>query len=203
MSIRERIGYIIEYYGFMILALLLMLLVGGSLLSGLFGEEEASGFSVAAVNQSYSEDTRRLWEDALGKAYGETPVEFDSTYQVDPEGFADDTEQGYLMKLSANLFAGEIDLMILDETAFRHFSELDALRDIHPLVQETMPEGGFGEAGESPLLPEGEIGLEETFGLIVPDYLRGESAGNSYLVIPRSSEYVEGYAELIRILYGP
>lgn len=202
MGIRERIGYIIEYYGFMILALLLMLLVGVSLLSGLFGEE-ASGVSVAAVNQSYSEDTRRIWEDALGKAFGETPVEFDPNYQVDPEGFADDTEQGYLMKLTANLFAGEIDLMILDETAYRHFSELDALRDLHPLVQEILSEGGFGEAGESPLLPAGEDGLEETLGLIVPGYLCGESAGNSYLVIPRSSENEDGYAELIRILYGP
>lgn len=196
MGIRERIEYVIEYYGFMILALFLMAIVGITLVAGISGDEKNKGMSVALVNQYYTEEALLIWESAFKKAYGEQPVEFDSSYQVDLEGFADDTTQGYLMKLSANLFAGEIDMMILDEKSYAHFLKLGALRDLRPILREVLSEEEIG------MIQAGEENAKETFGLILPPDFSMAPGEKTYLVIPSSGSGTYSYPELFRAIYA-
>lgn len=201
MKIREKIGYIIEYYGFLVFALFLMAALAVTLISGLFSEEKDSGMSIAAVNQYYSEDEIRVWESAFSKAYGDLPLEFDPSYQVDVDGFSDDTKQGYLMKLSANLFAGEIDMMILDERSYEHFLALGALRDLKPLIMEMLSDEDTDETLKSSLLEAGEESEEETYGLILPDDFRMKSGEKTYLVFPESGNAEYEYQKLLRAIY--
>lgn len=201
MRLREKIGYIIEYYGFLVVALVLMIVVGITLISGLFSEEKDSGMSIAAVNQYYSEDEMRVWESAFRRAYGDLPVEFDPSYQVDVDGFSDDTKQGYLMKLSANLFAGEIDMMILDEKSYEHFLTLGALRDLRPLISEVSSHEETDEALKKSLLEAGEENTEKIFGLVLPENFNMKSGEKTYLVIPESGNAEYQYLELFRAIY--
>lgn len=201
MGIKEKIGYIMEYYGFIVIALFLLLLMGVFLIAGLFEEQKDSNLTAVAVNQNYSEDQIRQWENDLRDAYQDTSVSFDSTYLIDLEGFADETKQGYMMKLSANLFAGDIDVMILDEKSYQHFSELGALTDLSSSVKEIFSDEEVIKLHENFSLAVDPDNVEKTFGLLLPETMWAEPTQSSYLVFPNSSKQKDGFLELIRIIF--
>ncbi|MGB4587800.1 MAG: hypothetical protein WBI17_01030 [Clostridiaceae bacterium] len=201
MGIKEKIEYIIEYYGFIIIALFLLLIMGVFLISGLFENHKDPSLTAIAVNQSYSEDQIRQWESNLTDAYGERTIAFDSTYKIDLEGFADETKQGYLMKLSANLFAGDVDVMILDEGSYQHFSELGALTDLSSPLKEILSVENPDELHENFSLSISPDSEEKIFGLLLPQAMWPEPSERSYLVFPHGSKQQDSFLELIRIIY--
>ena len=201
MGIKEKIGYIMEYYGFIVIALFLLILVGVFLVAGFFEDQKDSSLTAVAVNQAYAEEQIRQWEKDLADAYGDRTVHFDSTYKIDLDGFADETKQGYLMKLSANLFAGDIDVMILDEKSYRHFSALGALTDLGSSMKEMLSVEGVDQLYESLPLSAGPDNTEKAFGLLLPETMWAKPSQSSYLVFPNSSKQKDGFLDLIRILF--
>jgi hypothetical protein len=201
LGIKEKIGYIIEYYGFIVIALFLLLLMGVFLIAGFFEEQKDSSLTAVAVNQNYSEDQIRHWENNLNDAYQDKAVNFDSTYKINLEGFADETKQGYLMKLSANLFAGDIDVLILDEKSYHHFLDLGALTDLSSNVKEIFSAEELNMLHENFSLSVSPDNEEKIFGLLLPETMWAEPTQSSYLVFPNSSKQKDGFLELIRIIF--
>lgn len=197
MKLKERIIYLMEYYGVIIAASILFFVVIFSLFVGFTDSTE--DVQVAAVNQVYSEDSREEMEKHLQSLYGTDEVELDDGYSL---GFGNNKEyedQGYFMKLSAHLISGELRMLILDEESFRFLAEKDALKDIRIILEQNLKDGIEVQFPEN---VQDSIGRdpEKIYGLKVMNEKHTTMNPFFYIAVPKRSNDEELLLRFYKLL---
>ena len=203
----QRLGYIWDYYKPLMAAAVVLIIVISIVVTVVHNVRLNRIFNAYLVNcNSYETDPDLIsgeFAEYIGGIGSNDQITVDTTLSFNPDEVSEYSMAGQ-MKMTALLAAGEIDLMILDENAYRSYPDPDVFQELSSVY------GGEQLAAWKDYLVEGPDSGENAetwFAVDVRDspvLARGNSYGGqaAYAVVVPGTEHLELCAAFINYLLG-
>lgn len=139
MSWRQRIGYVWDYYKFLMVAAVILIMVVSIVVTVFRNLQINHILNVYMINCSaYDAEPdmiRSEFEEYIGGIGKNDQIVLDTTVSIDPENATEYSMAGQ-MKITALLAAGSVDLMFLDEKAYAFFQGAGTFQELSAVIGE-------------------------------------------------------------------
>lgn len=144
MSWKDRFWYIWEYYKVHFLGLIIFCLVIYLIGTILYNQTFEDRLYYAVINNASPSSTdfesfNQEFKDAMG--YGKKDrVTGDSSVFLNFDDAGSQTDYAYMVKISAMVSGRELDMIITDESTFKHYAASDAFLNLEEVLPEDLQE---------------------------------------------------------------
>ena len=203
----QRFGYIWDYYKPLMAAVVILVMVVSIAVTVVHNVRLNRIFNAYLVNcNSYETDPDLIsgeFAEYIGGIGSNDQMTVDATLSFNPDEVSEYSMAGQ-MKTTALLAAGEIDLMILDESAYQGYFGSDVFQELSSVVSREQLDAWKDHLAEGPSSDENAGKWYAVDVRDSPVLARGNSYGGqaAYAVIVPGTEHLELCVKFINYLLG-